>query len=73
MAEQLLSPRSRLNLTLIIFLRAPGLKGIRLQMWEGTIGTLAAFDVASDPALGISGVLDSIDKSQQNMCRANGV
>lgn len=32
-------------------------------MWEGTIGTLAAFDVASDPAIGISGVLESIDKS----------
>ncbi|MBN8501911.1 MAG: ATP-dependent endonuclease, partial [Sphingomonadales bacterium] len=27
------------------------------------IGTLAAFDVASDPAIGISGVLESIDKS----------
>lgn len=39
------------------------LKEIRPHMWEGTIGTLAAFDVASDPALGISGVLDSIDKS----------
>lgn len=39
------------------------LKEIRPQMWEGTIGALAAFDVASDPALGISGVLDSIDKS----------
>jgi putative ATP-dependent endonuclease of OLD family len=33
------------------------LKEIRPQMWEGTIGTLAGFDVASDPALGISGVL----------------
>ncbi|WP_395444913.1 ATP-dependent nuclease [Caulobacter sp. UC70_42] len=39
------------------------LKEIRPQMWEGTIGTLAAFDVASDPTIGISGVLDSIDKS----------
>ena len=39
------------------------LREIRPQMWEGTIGTLAAFDVASDPAIGISGVLDSIDKS----------
>jgi len=39
------------------------LKDIRPQMWESTIGTLAGFDVASDPALGISGVLDSIDKS----------
>ncbi len=32
-------------------------------MWEGTIGTLASFDVASDPELGISVVLESIDKS----------
>jgi putative ATP-dependent endonuclease of the OLD family len=39
------------------------LKEIRPQMWEGTIETLAGFDVASDPALGISGVLESIDKS----------
>ena len=39
------------------------LKEIRPQMWEGTIGTLAGIDVASDPAIGISGVLDSIDKS----------
>lgn len=39
------------------------LKEIRPQMWEGTIDMLAGFDVASDPALGISGVLDSIDKS----------
>ena len=39
------------------------LKEIRPQIWEGTIGMLAAFDVASDPALGISGVLASLDKS----------
>lgn len=39
------------------------LKEIRPQMWESTISTLAAFDVASDPAIGISGVLESIDKS----------
>ncbi len=39
------------------------LKEIRPQMWEGTLGTLASFDVASDPAIGISGVLESIDKS----------
>jgi putative ATP-dependent endonuclease of the OLD family len=39
------------------------LKEIRPQMWEGTIGALAGFDVASDPALGISGVLESVDKS----------
>nr|WP_256467133.1 AAA family ATPase [Bradyrhizobium sp. 179] len=42
------------------------LKEIRPQMWEGTIGTLAGFDVASDPVLGISGVLESIDKSLKN-------
>jgi putative ATP-dependent endonuclease of OLD family len=39
------------------------LKEIRPQMWEGTIGALAGIDVASDPALGITGVLDSIDRS----------
>lgn len=39
------------------------LKEIRPQMWEDTISTLQAYDVASDPNLGISGVLDSIDKS----------
>lgn len=32
-------------------------------MWEDTISTLAEFDVASDPELGISGVLESINKS----------
>jgi putative ATP-dependent endonuclease of OLD family len=32
-------------------------------MWEGAISTLAGFDVASDPELGISGVLESINKS----------
>ena len=39
------------------------LKEIRPQMWEDTITTLASFDVASDPKLGISGVLESINKS----------
>lgn len=39
------------------------LKEIRPQMWEDTIATLAGFDVASDPELGISGVLESINKS----------
>lgn len=39
------------------------LKEIRPQMWEGTIGALAGYDVASDPALGVSGVLESIDAS----------
>ena len=37
------------------------LKEIRPQMWETTINRLAAFDVASDPELGISGVLRSIN------------
>lgn len=37
------------------------LKEIRPQMWEKTIGDLSAFTVASDPELGISGVLNSID------------
>jgi putative ATP-dependent endonuclease of OLD family len=36
------------------------LKEVRPQMWEGTIGALATNNVASDPALGISGVLESI-------------
>ena len=35
------------------------LKEIRPQMWETTISGLAAFNVASDPQLGISGVLES--------------
>ena len=37
------------------------LKEIRPQMWETTISGLAEFDVASDPELGISGVLESIN------------
>ena len=37
------------------------LKEIRPQMWETTISDLAEIDVASDPALGISGVLESIN------------
>ena len=37
------------------------LKEIRPQMWETTINGLSAFDVASDPELGISGVLESIN------------
>jgi putative ATP-dependent endonuclease of the OLD family len=39
------------------------LQEIRPQMWEDTISTLAEFDVASDPELGISGVLESINTS----------
>jgi putative ATP-dependent endonuclease of the OLD family len=37
------------------------LKEIRPKMWEDTLSGLSAFDVASDPELGISGVLGSID------------
>lgn len=39
------------------------LKEVRPQMWEDTIGKLANFTVAADPELGISGVLESINKS----------
>ena len=39
------------------------LKEIRPQMWEDTIAELSSFDVASDPELGISGILQSIEKS----------
>lgn len=37
------------------------LKEVRPQMWEDTISTLADYSVASDPDLGISGVLESIN------------
>ncbi len=37
------------------------LKELRPQMWEATIKGLSTFDVASDPELGISGVLESIN------------
>lgn len=37
------------------------LKEVRPQMWEDTIGTLSAISVASDPDLGISPVLESIN------------
>ena len=37
------------------------LKEIRPKMWEATLAGLSEFDVASDPALGISGILESID------------
>ncbi len=39
------------------------LKEVRPQMWEDTLGTLAEYSVAGDPALGISGVLESINKA----------
>ena len=39
------------------------LKEIRPQMWENTISALAEHDVASDPELGISGILQSIEAS----------
>lgn len=37
------------------------IKEIRPQMWERTIGELSELTVASDPELGISGVLESIE------------
>ncbi|HEX8011923.1 MAG TPA: AAA family ATPase [Casimicrobiaceae bacterium] len=37
------------------------LKEVRPQMWEDTLGKLASYSVASDPELGISGVLESIN------------
>ena len=37
------------------------LKEVRPQMWEDTLTTLSDISVASDPALGISPVLESID------------
>lgn len=37
------------------------LKEVRPQMWEDTLGALSAMPVASDPALGISPVLGSIN------------
>ena len=37
------------------------LKEVRPRMWEDTIGKLADHSVASDPELGISGVLESIN------------
>lgn len=39
------------------------LKEVRPQMWEDTLVTLADYSVAADPALGISGVLESINKA----------
>jgi putative ATP-dependent endonuclease of OLD family len=36
------------------------LREVRPQMWEDTIARLAEYTVASDPELGISGVLESI-------------
>lgn len=37
------------------------LKEVRPQMWEDTLSTLSAIPVASDPALGISPILESIN------------
>lgn len=39
------------------------LKELRPQMWEATLSHLAEYDVASEPALGITGVLESINAS----------
>jgi putative ATP-dependent endonuclease of OLD family len=41
------------------------LKEIRPKMWEATLKELSTFDVASDPELGISSVLGSIDAALQ--------
>lgn len=39
------------------------LREVRPQMWEDAIGRISAFSVAEDPGLGISGVLQSINKA----------
>lgn len=39
------------------------LKEVRPQMWEDTLEKLAKHSVAADPALGVSGVLEGINKS----------
>ncbi|MFH1633382.1 MAG: AAA family ATPase, partial [Chloroflexota bacterium] len=41
------------------------LKEVRPKMWEDTISKLASYSVASNPELGISGVLESIDVALQ--------
>lgn len=42
------------------------LKELRPQIWEKTISEVGQFDVASDPVLGISGILQSIEKAIQS-------
>lgn len=39
------------------------LKEIRPRMWEDTLAELTKLDVASDPEMGISGVLESVNQS----------
>ncbi|MBP2450071.1 ATP-dependent nuclease [Rhizobium leguminosarum] len=39
------------------------LKEIRPRMWEDTIGALKTLDVAGDPELGVSGILESVNKA----------
>ena len=39
------------------------LKEVRPQMWEDTLSTLADYNVAAEPELGISGVLESINRA----------
>lgn len=39
------------------------LKDVRPQMWEATIANLDSYSVASDPKLGLSGILESINES----------
>lgn len=39
------------------------LKEIRPRLWEGTLDALSTLDVAGDPQMGISGVLESVNAS----------
>lgn len=41
------------------------LKEIRPRMWEGTLAALGGLDVAADPALGLSGILTSINDAMK--------
>lgn len=42
------------------------LKEVRPRMWEDTISAVGAYSVASDPSLGITGVLESINDALKN-------
>lgn len=42
------------------------IKELRPQIWENTISEVGQFDVASDPELGISGILKSVEKAIHN-------
>ncbi len=43
------------------------LKELRPQMWEATLQHIGDYEVASDPALGLSGILESIEKSLKTL------